>query len=354
MTPDEGHIATDELLARLEAKISREYAQAAKDTQAKLDDYMRRFAVKDEIKRKQLADGKITQQEYNTWRTGQIMIGKRWEEMRDTLAQDYHNANEISRSIIHDYMPEAYAINHNYATYRIEHDSQINTSYTLYDRATVERILRDNPDLLPAPGKRMKASIAAGKDIAWQEGQIQSVTLQAILQGESIPKLAKRIAQTMGESNHKATIRYARTAITEAENAGRIDSYRRANDMGIKTRKTWLATLDNRTRHAHRDLDGQTQDVDKPFESELGEIMYPGDPAADPANVWNCRCSLLSSIEGFEKDLSDLSLRHNSHLGDMSYDEWKAEKKSMSDRITKQEEIAEGMKWRYINEDYRR
>lgn len=29
--------------------------------------------------------------------------------------------------------------------------------------------------------------------------------------------------------------------------------------------------------------------------------MYPGDPDADPANVYNCRCTLGSEIIGFKK-----------------------------------------------------
>lgn len=33
----------------------------------------------------------------------------------------------------------------------IEHDSQMSTSYTLYNREAVERLLRDDPDLLPQP-----------------------------------------------------------------------------------------------------------------------------------------------------------------------------------------------------------
>ena len=44
-----------------------------------------------------------------------------------------------------------------------------------------------------------------------------------------------------------------------------MDSYVAAEKMGIKLKKSWLATLDNRTRHAHAMLDGQTVDIDKPF-----------------------------------------------------------------------------------------
>lgn len=349
MKPDAGHRETDALLADLEAKIAKEYRQAVADTQAKLDDYLRRFEIKDEKWRLMVANGEKTEAEYKAWRQGQIMIGKRWEEMRDTLAQDYHNANAIARSMVDGYMPEVYALNHNYATFEVEKGALVDTSYTLYDRQTVERLIRDNPDLLPPPGRNMKARIAAGKDIRWQEGQIQSVTLQSILQGESIPNMAKRIAREMGETNHKATIRYARTAVTGAENAGRQNAYHRAADMGIEMKRVWIATLDNRTRHEHRTLDGQERGLDEPFENELGKIMYPGDITADPANFWNCRCTTIVQIKGFERDVRDLNLRRDEKLGDMSYEEWK-EAHAESERITKQEETGRAMAGTYTAE----
>jgi len=62
-----------------------------------------------------------------------------------------------------------------------------------------------------------------------------------------------------------------------------------------------MAAIDNRTRQAHALLNGQLADPDEPFHSELGDIMYPGDPDADPANVYNCRCTLGSEIIGFKK-----------------------------------------------------
>lgn len=349
MKPDPGHVETDRLLAEMERRIAREYRQAVEQTTEKLNDYLRRFQIKDEKWRAMVAGGEKTAKEYQQWRTGQIMIGKRWENMRDALAADYHNANVLARSIVNGYVPEVYAINHGFATYQIERAARVDTSYTLYSRETVERILREEPELLPAPGVRMKARIAAGRDIAWQKGQIQSVTMQSILQGDSIPDTAKRIAQTMGETNHAASIRYARTAVTGAQNAGRMDAYKRAQDMGIETQKTWVATLDGRTRYAHRDLDGQTKPVDEPFDSELGEIMFPGDPAADPANIWCCRCTTIAEVKGLSHNWDT---RSEAALGGMSYDEWKEQRAARSDSIYKQEEIAEAMKWRTIRELY--
>lgn len=325
---DYGHKWTDEELKKLEKKIAKIYAQATKETQKKLDDYLAAFKVKDKIKRDQLAKGIITQQEYDHWRTGQIMMGKRWEEMKDTLAEDMHTANLKAASMTREFTYDAYALNHNYGTFEVEKGSLIDTSYTLYDRHTVERLVRDDPQLLPPPGKKVSKAIAEGRAKLWNKQQIQSVMTQSILQGESIPKIATRLAETVGDSNRKAAIRNARTMTTGAENAGRVDSYKRAESMGIKMQQMWVATLDGRTRHEHRQLDTVKVDVGKPFEVEGYTIHFPGDPTAAPEMVYNCRCTLVGVVAG--TDLAAGKFERRSKLGDMTYEEWKDAKRKKS------------------------
>lgn len=318
---DDGHYLTELILRETEADVTRVYRQAVDEITKKLDEYLRKFKVKDLIKQEQLRKGEITQAEYNYWKTGQIAIGKRWEEMKNTLAQDLHNANDIARSVINGHIPEVYAVNHNYATFQVEKESLVDTSYTLYDRQTVERLIRDQPDVLPEPGARMREKLAANKDLAWQRGQIQSVMTQSILQGESIPNMAKRICNTLGEKNRKAAVRYARTAATGVQNAGRVDAYKRAEDMGIELEQEWLATLDGRTRHEHRYLDGQHVPVGKPFTVDGYELRFPGDPTGPGYLIWNCRCTLIPRL----KNLDQSDAPRKSKLGNMSYDEWKHE-----------------------------
>lgn len=181
----------------------------------------------------------------------------------------------------------------------------------------------------------------------WNERQIQSVMMQFLLQGESIPNIASWLAYTVGETDRKASIRNARTLTTGVQNAGRTDSFKRANEMGIQTAKQWIAALDDRTRHWHAELDGEIVENDEPFENEYGKIMYPGDPLAEPANIYNCRCTLVAAIKGFDKDLSD---RYDEKLGKMSYSQWKASKKSNSEDIEKQEKYSAKIKSKYIEE----
>ena len=348
--PDPGAAETDRIIAEIERRITREYRQAEREIKEKLDDYLRRFQIKDKTWQRWVAEGKKTEAEYKKWRTGQIAIGKRWEEMRDTISEDLLNTSKIAKSIATGYMPEVYALNHDYGTFQVEKGAMVDTSYTLYSREAAERLFRDNPKMLPAPGKKVSRAIAEKKAKRWNNKHIQSVMMQAILQGNSIPDIATRLANAVGDSDRKAAIRNARTMVTGAQNAGRVDSYKRANEMGIPVKKQWLATLDMRTRHEHRILDGQVRDQDKPFEVDGMKIMFPGDPDAPPSMVYNCRCTLIAAIDGYVSDLSDTSLRHSDKLGGMSYEEWKAEKESSSNPITLPEEKADNIRASYIRE----
>ena len=347
---DVGADETDKIIIEIENRIKKEYTQAEREIKEKLDDYLKRFEIKDKTWRKWVAEGKKTAAEYKTWRTGQIAIGERWEEMRQTIAEDLLNTSKIARSIANGYMPEVYALNYDYGTYQVETGSLIDTSYTLYNREAAERIFRENPKMLPAPGKKVSKAIKDKKAIRWNNSHIQSVMMQALVQGNSIPDIATRLANAVGDSDRKAAVRNARTMATGAQNAGRVDAYSRAGKMGLKVRKQWLAILDLRTRHEHRMLDGQIVDNDKPFDVDGDKIMFPGDPSAKGYLLYNCRCRLMAAIEGHERDLSDPNLRSRSALAGMSYEEWKQEKKSKSNSILLPEEKGENIRAKYIRE----
>ena len=53
---------SDKEVAKLEKKLKAVYLRAQSETQAKMEDYLRRFAVKDAIKQEQVKQGKITQE----------------------------------------------------------------------------------------------------------------------------------------------------------------------------------------------------------------------------------------------------------------------------------------------------
>lgn len=302
----------DAALARLEKKIHKVYDVASKEVQAKLDDYMRRFKIKDEIKRKALKKGLITEAEYKQWRTGQIMIGKRWEEMQTVLAQDLTNANRIAASMVNDHTPDAYAIGSNYATFEVEAGSMLNTSFTLYDRHTVERLAKENPKLLP------KARVNIPKDLRWNKQKLNSAITQGVLQGEDLGKVSRRL-RSVTDMDRSSAIRNARTMMTSAENGGRFNSYLRAEDLGINIEKQWLATLDGRTRHSHAAQDGEHVPIKEEFSNGL---MFPADPDGDPREVYNCRCTMVAVVGETDPTVNPSEVYRDSRLEDMDYEDW--------------------------------
>ena len=160
----------------------------------------------------------------------------------------------------------------------------------------------------------------------WNKKLFQSHITQGILQGESIENLAKRVALGTTQQDMNAAIRNARTATTCAQNAGRTQSYQRAVNMGIELFQVWLAALDSRTRSSHRHMDGEKVKVIKGKQVKFSNgLRYPGDPNGRPEEVWNCRCTLVTSFEENE-DFSDIKERANK-LDNQSYNEWKNEHK---------------------------
>lgn len=319
--PDPAHKETDKILRNMEKRLDEVYKQAYKEARQTADDFMKQFREMDKKKRQQVKDGELDKAEYERWRRTQVFQGNRYHQMADTLAADMTHTNQIAASVINGYLPEVYAVNHNYGTYEIEKGSRINTQYTMYDKQTVERLMRDNPDLLPR-----KAAVNVSKDQLWNKKHINSAVMQGIIQGDPIDKISQRLAATVTDMSHTSAIRNARTMTTSAQNGGRIDSYKRAEGMGIKMLQVWMATLDDRTRHEHRQLDGQKRKVGEAFEVEGEKIFFPGDPAAEPYLTYNCRCTLIGEVEGVDYNLSDVSQRDNK-LGDMTYEEWKEEKR---------------------------
>lgn len=83
----------------------------------------------------------------------------------------------------------------------------------------------------------------------------------------------------------------ARTESTGAYNYGALTAL---TDEGVAC-KRWLATLDARTRPTHRGVDGQVVRVRGTFDVGGVAMRMPGDPSAPPAEVCNCRCTIVQA-----------------------------------------------------------
>lgn len=319
---DRGHELTETILAEIEGRCKEEYEIAAREMRKKYRDYMKQFEAGRKERYELWKAGKITKKDYTDWVYRHTMMGKRWEQMANVLAADMHNANDIAHAIAAGQMPDIFALNANYATFQIEHDGRIDTGFTLYSHDTAAYLMQDQ-QLMPGPSTKKAAQIAANKDMKWNYRKIQSAVMQGVLQGESPYEVANRLT-SVAQMNYNAAVRYARTMGTNAQNAGRYESYHRAKSLGVDLKIEWSATLDGRTRHEHRMLDGQRRDVDEPFVVDGIKIMWPaqssGPGAADVPQelIWNCRCTLLAWVKGFEGE----TVKHSPKMGKMTFEEW--------------------------------
>ena len=328
--PDAAHLQTDKELAKLEKRIAKIYQEAADDLQKTIDDYFAKFVKRDAKQKARLEAGEITEQEYKQWRIAQMGRGERFKALQSRVAERYTEANETAVRYVNDATPGIYSLNRNYSAYTIEKVAG-NVGFDLWDEQTVKRLIVENPEVMPyyPPEKALKRGI----DLAYGKKQISASVTSSILQGKSIPRIAKDLQTRMPEMNKSSAIRTARTAVTGAQNAGRMDSYVAAEKMGIKLKREWLAVIDNRTRHAHAMLDGQKAAMGEPFKVDGEEIMFPGDTSAPGYLVYNCRCTLIAAVEGVETSNEKRRVRNpetgkNELVSDMTYSEWAGRKEN--------------------------
>lgn len=292
---------TNGALLELEKRVNEIYGRAAKELQETIDDYFEHFAKLDEKMKKMIGtvrNGKEwTESDYRQWRLAQIGRGARLEALRDKLAQRMTEAKETAIAYVNDATPGIYSLNRNYTAYTIE-SVHPNADFTLFDEQTVKRLIVEQPDVMPYYPEAM--AVKRGIDLQFGKQQITASVTSSILQGRSIKQMADDLQNRIVTMSRVSAIRSARTAVTAAQNAGRMDSYAAADaQWGIKSRKKWVATKDLRTRHDHGVADNQIVDYDQPFDVGGYKMMFPGDGSlgAPGHELYNCRCTVATATD---------------------------------------------------------
>ena len=298
----------------LQEKLQLVYSKAVEGMDARIEASLRQFE-KDRAKwEADIAAGKKDAKAYKAWLKDQALHNDQLKALERALTQDLTAADKMAIAHVNRVPAGVYAEGMNFATYEIEHGAKADTSFTLYDKNTVMELVAGEPGLLP------QASFDKAKDLAWNRRHVNSAVTQAVLQGQTIPQLAASLAG-IAAMDQRAAMRSARTTMTSAHSLGKLKGYERAAGMGIDVKKQWLAALDSRTRGSHRHLDGETVKLDAEFSNGL---KYPGDPDGPASEVYNCRCTLVPVIVDVEYE----EVERADKLGDMSYEEWKNERKT--------------------------
>ena len=297
---DKAHLATDELLDKMERRLRTIYNRASREIGEAWQAYLKDAGKEIADLQQQYMDAKAANDTEMARRIGKslqkakrerTLTDKRYRELTRQTAEQLAHVNETATAYINNNLPEVYAMNYNATGEAFNGIGGY--SFTLTDADTIRNLVESDRSFLPM------RDLDFSRDVAWNIEKMNAEVLQGILLGESMDKIADRLAQVIG-MNLNSAISAARTMVTSAENKGRQDGFERAAAAGIILEREWIATSDGRTRDWHRELDGVTAAVDEPFENAIGKIMYPGDPSANGANVWNCRCTIAAKILGFK------------------------------------------------------
>lgn len=325
--PDYGAKIADKAFDQSTRKIRDVYRQAAVELQDKMESFLKKHRIKGEEMLKKLQNSEITQAEYHAWMRGQVFIGKQWKQKIESAVKVLDTANQQCAGIIKTGRMNVFAENYNFCSYQLEKRLGGAISFNIYNENTVARLLKKNPKMLP------EWKIHERKDYAWNRQKVENAVTQGIIQGEGIEQITGRMVDALCTQNENRMRLFARTSMTGAQNAGRLAQMEDAEDMGIKVKKRWVATLDSRTRDTHQELDGQEVPVDEPFEVDGMEIMYPGDPNAEPELVYNCRCTMIEVYEGIDRksvrraydddENGNRDTANSYTVEDMTYSEWK-------------------------------
>lgn len=300
---DYGHKIADENLQLLQEELTNLYKECFKQARKELKEV-------EEIT-KQYKDTMTKKERQELWKEKQRLIS-----MLNRLTDDIQNVNQLAVEMINDNILNTYIENYNYAMYDMERVTGFNLDTRLYNREILKELAIKNDS------KYFKIAIDNITDKNRIYKELKRNFIQAIVLGEAPEQIAKRVKRVTGK-NLNSSMRIARTETTRLESKGRYDMYKKGENMGIKLKKKWISTVDSRTRHSHLYLQGEIVGLDEKFSNGL---LRPADKGGRPEEVVNCRCTIVSVVQGVEPSANLKKLEED--IRNKTYEEFKRRKES--------------------------
>ena len=251
-----------------------------------------------------------------------LVKSKEFSDLSTNISDELYRANVKASAYINSQTPSIYALNYNYINAEMAKDidgfkpQEITEAkakkYSGYTQQTVDH----------------------KKDTDWNKDNLKKSVIAGSLLLLGASAIMKRSANSTVEKNRNSASMHSNGMGTDAENKARLDGMYRAEDMGNSLTKIWIATLDNRTRDAHAERDGEEIALDDEFAPGLSR---PRDPNGALSEICNCRCSLkygvgqskgktrssrLGTVTGSYKKPSSFKGTTSDEIANMTYEEW--------------------------------
>lgn len=231
------------------------YNNSLKDIKSQISSFIEKYGVNDELSQAQAY-------KYN-----------RLVNLEKTINEELNNLNKTVNMATDNHLINAYKDNYYSTAFALESASQFKIGYNKLDTASVRKALHTPLDKL-----------AISNNSAIVKQNIKRSLATAIAQGEGFQKTTKRIQKDL-EKNANNARRIAVTEQGRIMNSARFEATERADNKGLQLTKTWIATIDDRTRDSHASLEGETVKFNETFSNGL---LYPNDPAGPAEEVINC------------------------------------------------------------------
>ena len=128
--------------------------------------------------------------------------------------------------------------------------------------------------------------------------RIASIVGEGLINHDPPSTIARDIRSRMPEFSPVRAETIARTETAAAVQTAQFEEMSNAQDeLGVKMKKTWIATEDDRTRETHSEADGQQVRLDDKFAVGDALLDFPSDPDGPPEEVINCRCAIGYDME---------------------------------------------------------
>lgn len=272
---------TDPLLKKIEKKLKQLYQEAYNEAAKKIAEVLSKIEFSKDM----------TPQERYTL----ALKYNRFSKLQEDLTKAYRQTSIDAIKMLNGELVNVYDLNYNKTIADLKKlnldliDPDKLSKFTTIDKDAIKKVLTEEVKPLT------KLALDNLKNADFIRSEIETQLLQGIMQGDSIPNIARRI-KAVTEKTLKDAVRIARTETTRVEASARSSVGDKGNKLGFEMLKQWVATADERIRHAHVEADGQIVAQDDYFIVGGEKLKYPGDVAGSPENVINCRCTIINII----------------------------------------------------------
>jgi len=322
-------------------KTKKLYSKARQELEQSLSDLL--DGLNDEFSKAQAAldAGKLKEPAYRR-RIVNILIRNGIQKKAKGFARILYEANHGAVETINQRVVDMIADGLNQEAYQAEMDTGLDYSLYPMDADEIREWMQETPDIFPSQ------RLDKRKDEQWNSRNITNSLIADILLGVGIGLLAQRTANRVTNRNQRSMDNRAYDFLSGSHEYGRDIMLGEEKRKGMDPLKEWSATLDFKTRDAHRELDGKRVPEDQPFIVDGDEIWFPRDPAAPAYLRCNCRCAMRTIHTRYDVQTVRRENIRTEHpdgtwekkvLPYMTYDQWYEMKRQQMGDIEIQRQI---------------